>query len=79
MLYGQWLNRSTRVKPVLLIHKPLSNLVEATITRETGEGSGVPTKNAFPQGFKRASLWAAFLSSHPQKVDGSAERIFSWQ
>src|SRR5947209_7904065 len=23
MLYGQWLNRSTRVKPVLLTYKPL--------------------------------------------------------
>ncbi len=62
MLYGQWLNRSTRVKPVLLTHKPLSNIVEATITRETGEGLGVPTKNVFPQGIKRICLRIAFLS-----------------
>jgi len=59
MLYGQWLNRSTRVKPVLLTYKPLSNLVEAHITRETGVGLGVPTKNASPQG--ESSLRVAFF------------------
>jgi len=36
MLYGSWLNRSTRVKPVLRTYKPLSNIVEANITRATG-------------------------------------------
>jgi hypothetical protein len=50
MLYGQWLNRPMRVKLVLLTYKPLSNLVEAHITRETGEGLSVPPKNAPPQG-----------------------------
>jgi hypothetical protein len=45
MLYGKSLNRSTRVKPVRLPHKPLSNIVEANITWETSEGLAVPTKN----------------------------------
>jgi len=36
MLYGKSLNRSRRVKPVRLPHKPLSNIVKAHITRETG-------------------------------------------
>ena len=39
--------------PVLPIHKPLSNLVEANITRETSVGLAVPTKNGFPQGDKQ--------------------------
>ena len=32
MLYGQRLNIYTRAKEVLLIHKPPSNIVEATMT-----------------------------------------------
>jgi hypothetical protein len=48
MLYGQWLNRSTKVKPVLLTYKPLSNFVEATITREIGEGLVVPIQKRLP-------------------------------
>jgi hypothetical protein len=64
-----------RVKPVLLTHKPLSNFVEATITRETGEGSGVPTKNAFPQGIKRiCEAKVAFLSSH--LLEGMGGKVF---
>src|SRR5437016_2730257 len=50
MLYGQWLNRSTRVKPVLLTHKPLTNFVEAPITWKTSVGLAVPTQNGSPQG-----------------------------
>jgi hypothetical protein len=50
MLYGQQLNRCTRVKPVLLTDKPLSNIVEATITRETGGVSPFPCKNGSPRG-----------------------------
>jgi hypothetical protein len=77
MLYGQWLNRSMRVKPVLLTHKPLSNLVEATITRETGEGLDVPTKNAFLRGIKRiCEAKVAFLFSHLLKRVGPHKGFF---
>jgi len=36
MLYGEQLNRITRVSASAVHVKPLSNIVEATITRETG-------------------------------------------
>jgi hypothetical protein len=48
MLYGQWLNRCTRVKPVLLTDKPSSNFVEANITWETSVGLSVPTQKRTP-------------------------------
>src|SRR5258708_22931424 len=58
MLYGSWLNRCTRVKPVLRTQKPLSNIVEANITRETG-GSKEQFIGEAPFG----SPCGAFLSS----------------
>ena len=68
MLYGSWLNRCTRVKPVLRTHKPLSNIVEANITRVSGGSKEL---------FLRGAVWLAlrclsFLPIHeigmgPQK------------
>jgi hypothetical protein len=78
MLYGQWLNRSTRVKPVLLTSKPLSNIVKANITRETGGVWPFRHKTAPRKGIilELTQPAGCFLSSHSLKAYGSPERVF---
>jgi hypothetical protein len=80
MLYGQWLNRCTRVKPVLLTHKPLSNIVEAHITQATGGSKELFIGEAlFGSRFQRLS----FLPIHqigmgPQKGTGMEFALHSF-
>ena len=53
----------------MLIRKyRVDNIVEATITRETGEGLAVPTKNGFPT--RDLPYAGSFLSSHPMNGMG---------